>query len=121
MTMVNQCELSYQKHGVVDIYNKPKSSANSKTDPQPSTEQKSDTDSHSILKQNVATLIASDVRLLVLPYCPELAERLYAYSISGAEFVTFSYDSAVFTSGMSNKDLSKELWATIESECNLKP
>jgi len=122
--MVNQCELSYKKHGAVDIHNRPS---------KPGDDQKSqfveesksdnavpdDAAMHETLRQNVANLVASDVRLLVLPYCPELAERLYAFSVGGSEFMSFCHETAVFVSGM--KALSKEVWSKIEAECHLKP
>ena len=105
----------------MDIHNRPNNTSEHKPKVEAVVEQKTtdNASTYNKLKENVGSLVASDVRLLVLPYCPELAERLYAFSISGAEFMTFCYDTAVFASGM--KSLSKEIWSKIESECKLKP
>ncbi len=62
-------------------------------------------------------MISSDVRLLILPFNPELAERLYAFSINGRDLSEFDYDGVVFASGI--KNLSKDNWNKIVTELKL--
>ena len=62
-------------------------------------------------------MISSDVRLLILPYNLELAERLYAFSIGGSDLCKFDYDGVVFATGI--KNLSKDNWNKIVTELKL--
>ena len=61
------------------------------------------------------------MRLLVLPYCPELAERLYAFSIGGRDLVSLDYEAVRFVSGINEHSLPRDLWQRMVSELGLKP
>ena len=69
------------------------------------------------MKHNVDNLMSSDVRLLILPYNTELAERLYAFSIGGSDLCKFDYDGVVFATGI--KNLSRRDWNKIVTELKL--
>mmetsp|Transcript_6832 Transcript_6832/g.11238 ORF Transcript_6832/g.11238 Transcript_6832/m.11238 type:complete len:698 (+) Transcript_6832:73-2166(+) len=124
-SMVHQLELSYQKHGAVDPYSRStqKSETTEKTENDAESEEKKKDDdeqaSNNSLKDNIQSLISSDVRLLVLPYHAELAERLYAHSISGGDLCKFDYDGIVFASGISKKKFSKQTWSKMVTELKL--
>ena len=57
------------------------------------------------------------MRLLILPYNVELAERLYAFSIGGNDLCKYDYDGIVFATGI--KNLSKDTWNKIVTELKL--
>merc|ERR1712228_697649 len=120
-SLLEQMETCYRKNGVVDIYNKEsvKLSEESKqcvVDEMIGAKKKNE---YEILKQNVSTLIASDVMLLIMPYNVELAQRLFAFSINGSDLCKFDYDGVVFASGIDRKVLSKDCWNRIVKELKL--
>merc|ERR1712154_117546 len=115
-SMVHQIELSYQKNGAINIYNtEKKKEEEKKAESKDKMEEQKDID----LKQNIPDLISSDVRLLVLPFNAELAERLYAFSIDGSDLYKLDYDGVLFATGMNKGALSKQSWNKIVKELKL--
>merc|ERR1712228_105259 len=120
-SLLQKMETCYQKNGVVDIYNK-ESVKLSEESKQCVVDEKNDANEkneYELLKQNVSNLIASDVKLLVMPYNVELAQRLFAFSINGNDLCKFDYDGVVSASGISQKVLSKDCWNRMVKELKL--
>merc|ERR1711933_549874 len=74
---------------------------------------------YELLKSNIPNLISSDVLLLTMPYNVELAQRLYAYSISGADLCKFDYDGIVFATSINRKVFDKACWDKMVKELKL--
>merc|ERR1712228_717055 len=122
-SLLQQIEKCYQKNGVVDIYNREsvklsEESKQSVVDEMIDTKNEKENE-YELLKQNVSNLIASDVKLLIMPYNVELAQRLFAFSINGSKLSKLDYDGVVFATGISSKVLSKDCWNQIVTELNL--